>query len=459
MVQVRNHWVLNMNVNADVLAVYCSFCGTLIHEYEFQKCLNCGAAFCQRCASHHQSNGFNDTQLKCPCGSLAIERKIETNNLKSDLIEQIFTLKRALKNVGYRPVIVLRRTGHLESQLRSFRKQFLTPINQIDKIFLETKKIENFILTEFSEYSSKLIRLYRNIMDSSFSDNQNLLLQLSLFQKHITSFDAAVQSKLHPIYEFVEELEDRYKKIEEMTKKIGRYFNVFVFVPGELGIGYFSDIELRNNRVRKISVDLIITTDRIVMFRHKRSKIIKRKTIVHDEFPPEDLIDVQKTSTGIFKRDKLQITTIKHDYELRSDFHTLMQIFDALQTSYYGRPNEVYIFEPFRDWSSENYQEKILNAINFQNDTGNSPHRTSDPSPSQEKEPDFVSGVLDDRLRDLRLRKLANEKALQELKEGRKKVASRDYFELIKQFELELAKINEAIREMLIRTGKTNILH
>ena len=448
-------------MNVDVPAFYCSFCGALIHEYEFMKCLNCSAAFCRRCASHHQTNGFNDTQLICPCGSSAIERNTETNILKSELIEQIFSLKRALKKVGYRPVIVLRRTGHLEAQLRSFRKQFLTPINQIDEIFLEAKKIENFIFTEFHEYSSKMKRLYRNIMglDSSFTDNQNLLLQLSLFQKNIETFDTAVQTKLYPIYELVEELEDRYKQIEEMTNKIGRYFNVFVFVPGELGIGYFSDIELRNNRVRKISVDLIITTDRIVMFRHKRSKIVHRKTIVHDEFPPEDLIDVQKTSTGVFKRDKLQITTIKHDYELRSDFHTLMQIFDALQTSYYGRPNEVYIFEPFRDWASENYQEKILNAINFQNDTGNRPHRTSDSSPSQEKEPDFVSGVLDDRLRDLRLRKLANEKALQELKEGRKKVASRDYFELIKQFELELAKINEAIREMLIRTGKTNILH
>lgn len=448
-------------MNSDVPAFYCSFCGALIHEYEFQKCLNCNAAFCQRCASHHQINGFDDTQLICPCGSSAIERNTETNNIKSELIEQIFSLKRALKKVGYRPVIVLKRTGHLESQLRSFRKQFLTPINQIDKIFLEAKRIENFILTEFHEYSSKLKRLYTNIMglDSSFTENQNLLLQLSLFQKHITNFDVAVQTKLHPIYELVEELDDRYNQIEEMTHKIGRYFNVFVFVPGELGIGYFSAIELRNNRVRKISIDLIITTDRIVMFRHKRSKIVKQKTIVHDEFPPEDLIDVQKTSTGLFKRDKLLITTIKHDYELRSDSRTLMQIFDALQTSYYGRPNEIYIFEPFRDWASENYQEKILNAINFQNDTGNNPHRTPDQSSSQEKEPDFVSGVLDDRLRDLRLRKLANEKALQELKEGRKKVASRDYFDLIKNFELELAKLNEAIRELLIRTGKTNILH
>ncbi|MHA2073581.1 MAG: hypothetical protein ACW97X_03105 [Candidatus Hodarchaeales archaeon] len=450
-----------MNVNADVPAFYCSFCGALIHEYEFQKCLNCGAAFCQRCASHNKISSFNDTQLKCPCGSLAIESKTESNNLKSELLEQIFSLKRALKQVGYRPVIVLKRTGHLESQLRSFRKQFLTPINQIDNIFLETKKIENFILTEFHEYSSKLKRLYRNIMglDSSFSDNRNLLLQLSLFQKNIASFDTAVQTKLHPIYELVEELEDRYNQIEEMTYKIGRYFNVFVFVPGELGIGYFSDIELRNSRISKISIDLIVTTDRIVMIRHKRSKIIKQKTIIHDEFPPEDLIDVEKTSTGVFKRDKLQITTIKHDYELRSDSSALMQIFDSLQTSYYGRPNDIYIFEPFRDWASENYQEKILNAINFRTDSANNTHRTPDPSPSQEKEPDFVSGVLDDRLRDLRLRKMANEKALQELKEGRKKVASREYFELVKQFELELAKINEAIRELLIRTGKTNILH
>jgi hypothetical protein len=445
-------------MNSGLPTLYCSFCGALIHDYEFQKCLDCGAAFCQRCSSHPR---FIGSQLKCLCGSSAIEGSNGVNTLKTELLEQIFSLKRALKQAGYRPVVVLKRTGHLESQLRSFRKQFLIPVNLIDKIFLEAKKVENFILTEFHEYSLKLKKLYRNIMglDSSFTDNRNLFLQLSLFQKHINTFDLAVQTKLNPIYELVEQLEQQYIQIEEMTRNIGRYFNAFVFVPGELGIGFFPDVELRNSRIRKICVDLIITTDRIVMVRNRRNKLIKQKTTIHDEFPPEDLIDVQKTSTGVFKRNKLLITTIKHDYELRSDSQTLMRIFNSLQSSYYGRPNEVYVFEPFRDWSSENYQEKILKAINFQTDSVKNANQASDTSSKPENEPDFVSGVLDERLRDLRLRKLANEKALQELKEGRKKVASRDYFELVKQFELELAKINEAMTELLIRTGKTNILH
>ncbi|MFX0085701.1 MAG: hypothetical protein ACFFAU_08505 [Candidatus Hodarchaeota archaeon] len=445
-------------MNSGIPTLYCSFCGALIHDYEFQKCIDCGAAFCKRCASHPQ---FNGSQLKCPCGSSSIEENQGVNTLKTELLEQIFTLKRALKQAGYRPVIVLKRTGHLESQLRSFRNQFLLPVNQIDKIFLETKKVEHFILTEFHEYSFKLKKLYRNIMglDSSFTDNRNIFLQLSLFQKHINDFDNAVQTKLDPINELVEQLEQQYIQIEEMTRNVGRYFNAFVFEPGELGIGFFPKVVLRNSRIRKICVDLIITTDRIVILRNKRNKIIKQKTIIHDEFPPEDLIDVQKTSSGILKRNKLLITTIKHDYELRSDSQTLMRIFNSLQSSYYGRPNEIYVFEPFRDWSSENYQEKILKTINFQTDFVKNANQTSDASPKPDHEPDFVSGVLDERLRDLRLRKLANEKALQELKEGRKKVASRDYFELVKQFELELAKINEAMTELLIRTGKTNILH
>ena len=69
-----------------------------------------------------------------------------------------------------------------------------------------------------------------------------------------------------------------------------------------------------------------------------------------------------------------------------------------------------------------------------------------------------MNGFLEEMLRDLRIHELAAKRALQELKEGRKKVAGREYFELLKQFELELAKIAEERTELLIRTGKTNLL-
>jgi len=430
----------------------------MIRELDSQKCFDCGAAFCSQCASQLQTNG---AQFKCPCGSPNIEMGSPTQNLKTETLEHIFELKRSLKQVGYRSVIVLKRTGHLESRLRSFRKQFLIPGNQIDKIFLDTKKIENFTLSEFQEYASKLNRLYRSLMglDSSFTDYRNLSLQLSLFQKQITSFDQTVHDKLQPIHDLIEYIENQCDQFEEMARHLGRCFDVFVFVPGELAIGFFPNIGLQNSGIRKSSIDLVITTDRIVMLSKKRHKILGQKIIINDEFPPEDLIDVQKTNTGLLKRDKLQITTIKHDYELRADFQTLMRIFDALQLSYYGRPSDIYVHEPFREWSSEIYQEKILSALNFSSNMIGNTRGTAETTSDQEREPDFVTGVLEDRLRDLRLRKLANEKALQELKEGRKKVSSRDYFELIKQFELELAKINDAITELLVRTGKTNLLN
>ena len=433
-------------------SLYCSFCGKMIHEMDSQKCSDCGAAFCPQCASQLNVNG---SQIKCPCGSSNIENGSPAQNLKSETLEYIFDLKRALKQVAYRPVLILKRTGHLESRLRAFRKQFLIPGNQIDKIFLETKKIENFTLSEFQEYSAKLNRLYRSLMglNSSFTDHRNFSLQLTLFQKQIKSFDQTVQDKLQPIHDLIGQMEDKCDQFEEMARNLGRCFDTFVFVPGELVIGYFANIELRNNRIRKTIVDIVITTDRIFLLKWKRFSVRGQRAKINDEFPPEDLIDVQKSKVGILKRDQLQITTIKHDYELRTDGETLIRIFDSLQLSYYGRPSEIYVHEPFRDWSSEIYQEKILSGLNFHRNTNGTEN-----SSNQVKEPDFVTGVLDDRLRDLRLRKLANEKALQELKEGRKKVSSRDYFDLIKQFELELAKINEAITELLVRTGKTNLL-
>ena len=74
-----------------------------------------------------------------------------------------------------------------------------------------------------------------------------------------------------------------------------------------------------------------------------------------------------------------------------------------------------------------------------------------------ERTPDYVIEVVDERLRDLRVQKMATLKALEELKTGGRKVTNRDYFDLVKQFELELAKINETITALLIRTGKTNL--
>jgi hypothetical protein len=446
-----------LEMASDVPNIFCSFCGTRISKIEARKCLDCGAAFCAQCAAQLQLNGIH---LKCRCGSTNIERNPPLKDLKTETLEQIFELKRTLKQVGYQPVIILKRTGHLESQLRVFRKQFLIPGNQIDYIFLETKKIETFILTEFQEYCSKLRRLHSHVMglDSSFEGYRNLDLQLILYQKQIASFNQTVHNKLQPIQALIDQVATKCDQFEEMARGFGKYFEVFVLIPGELAIGFFPNIDLQNSLIRKSPIDLAITTDRIVMFRKKRSKIVGRKRIVYDEFPPEDLIDVQKTNGGILKRHKLAITTIQHDYELYSDSQTLMEIFDGLQLAYYGRPSDLYIHEAFRDWSSEIYQEKILSALNLQPNSSIDTKRTPEPSPIQEKDPDFVIGVLEDRLRDLRIRKLANERALQELKEGRRKVTSRDYFDLVRQFELELAKIDEEMTELLVRTGKTNIL-
>ena len=123
-----------------------------------------------------------------------------------------------------------------------------------------------------------------------------------------------------------------------------------------------------------------------------------------------------------------------------------------------GRPSDLYINEPFRDWSSEIYQEKILSALNFQNKNQRSSLRENEGKNSPENVPDFVNEFLGERLKELRIHELAANKALEELKEGRKKVASREYFELLKQFEYELAKIAEERRDLLSRSGKSNLL-
>ncbi len=436
---------------------YCSFCGATLVSSEVHKCLDCRATFCQTCATRSLMNG---SRLKCSCGSPNIEAFDHNKNGKADLLEEIFNLKRSLKHVGYRPVILLKRTGQLETRLRSFRKQFLVPGNLVDKIFLETKKIENFTLNEFQEYASKLQRIYHNIVRHPISENsfRNSALQISLFQKHIESFDQTVLSKLESISKLIEQVEKQCDLFDEMRKRLARCIDIFVLIPGELGIGYFPNLDLHNDSFRKSMIDLIITTDRIALLQRKRINFLSHKTIIFDEFTPKALLDVQKKNSGFLKRDKLLITAIKRDFVIQSDSPTLLRIFNSLKLSYLGRPSDLYINEPFRDWSSEIYQEKLLSALNFQNQKSSSSSSLTAKKKSPENLPDFVNGFLEERLRDLRIHELAAKRALQELKEGRKKVAGREYFELLKQFEFELAKIAEERTELLLKTGKTNLL-
>jgi hypothetical protein len=405
---------------------------------------------------------LNGSQLKCSCGSTKIEAFQPTKDGKANLLEHIFDLKRTLKQVGYRPVILLKRTGHLESQLRSFRKQFFIPGTIIDKIFLETKKIENFTLSEFQEYASKLQRIYHNVVRLPLSENafRNSSLQISLFEKHIASFDQTVLTKLANISLLIEQVEEQCTLFEEMRKRLTRCIDKFVLIPGELGIGYFSNIDLQNNGIRRSLIDIIITTDRIVMLRRKRKNVVSQTLEIYDEFSPKALQDVQKKSGGIFKRDRLIINAVKRDFVFRDNNQVLLRIFNALKLSYMGRPSGLYVNEPFRDWSSEIYQEKILSALNFQNKTHlKQSHSSSGESLLVAKNvPDFVNDFLEERLRDLRIVELATKRALEELKEQRKKVGSKEYFELLKQFEFDLAKIAEERKELLTKTGKTNLL-
>ena len=418
--------------------------------------MDCGSTFCHQCATRSLTD---DNDLKCKCGSDNVQASTTPKSGKADLLEQIFNLKRQLKQVGYRPVILLKRTGQLESRLRSFRKQFLIPGNLIDKIFLETKKIENFTLEEFQEYTAKLQRIYHNVVTSPLSENafRNSSLQISLFEKHINSFDQTVQSKLSNISAMIEQVEEQCDSFDEMRKNLVKCMNVLVLIPGELGIGYFTNLDLNNNGIRKSSVDLIITTDRIVFIQKRRTKFMSQKLVKIDEFHPKALLDVQKKNSGFMKRDKLIINAVKRDSEIRASGKTLLSIYYSLKLSYYGRPTDLYINEPFRDWSSEIYQEKILAALNFQKK--NVPYsNSSGPQKAEKNLPEFVNGFLEELLRDLRIRELAAKKALEELKQQRKKVASREYFDLLKQFEFELAKIREERNELLVKTGKTNLL-
>ena len=436
---------------------YCHFCGTRLSISEIHKCLDCGSTFCHQCATRSLSNG-ND--LVCTCGSQKVQASTTPKNGKADLLEQIFNLKRLLKQVGYRPVILLKRTGQLESRLRSFRKQFLIPGNLIDKIFLETKKIENFTLEEFQEYTAKLQRIYHNVVTSPLSENsfRNSSLQISLFEKHVNSFDQTVLSKLSNISTMIEQVEKQCDSFDKMRKSLIRCINVLVLTPGELGIGYFPNVDLHNNSLRKTSIDLIITTDRIVLIQRRRIKIFGQKIAKVDEFHPRALEEVQKKNSGFMKRDKLVITAVKRDFEIRASRNTLLGIYYSLKLSYYGRPTDLYINEPFRDWSSEIYQEKILAALNFQKKKDVSFSYSPESQKSEKNIPDFVNGFLEELLRDLRIRELAANKALEELKVQRKKVAGREYFDLLKQFEFELAKIREERTELLVKTGKTNLL-
>lgn len=389
-----------------------------------------------------------------------MEGGVPTLNLKTELLEYLFILKKALKHVAYRPVVLLKRLGHLESQLCPLMTKFLVPIEQIDQMFSDTKKIEEFILGEFHDFSTKLNRFYQNIFEfrGHVNDSPDLALQMNLFQKQVQTFDQTAQTKLQSIMDLLDDLFQECTAIYQMEKDLDQFSSVYGLDQGELGIKMFPNIELNGQGARKTNVNMLITTNRIVFLQKKRKNVVAHKIVLYDEFGTGDLLDVKIVEEGFFKRHKLVIEALKREYGLYSDSETLDQIVKCLHVGYYGEFTNNYTHKPLRDWSSEVYQEEILAALNFSMNPQE--YRKTNESPSlmpSERTPDFVIEVVDERLRDLRVQKMANIKALEELKTGGRKVTNRDYFDLVKQFELELAKINETITDLLIRTGKTNL--
>ncbi|MFW9855467.1 MAG: hypothetical protein ACFFFG_10415 [Candidatus Thorarchaeota archaeon] len=437
--------------------LFCSFCGVQIQKGKGYKCQDCQAIFCALCGVKRGDQGF---LITCKCGSGIVNREESNLDLKTELLEHLFVLKKALKQVAYRPVVLLKRLGHLESQLRPLMTKFLIPIEQIDRMFSDTKEIEEFILEEFKEFSTKLHRYYQNISEVKglASSSSDLALQLTLFQKQVQTFDQTVQMRLGSIEDLLDDLSSEYTAIHKMERELRQFSDVFGFGPGELGIGLFPKVELNGESVRKTRVNMLITTNRIMFLQNKRKNVLGNEIVLYDEFGTGDLVDVKIVEEGLLKRRKLMIQAMKREYGLYSDSGTLDQIVKSLQIGYYGEPNNNYTHKPLRDWSSEVYQEEILSALNFSMNTKEDHTVLDSASPLfPERTPNYVSEVVDEHLRDLRIQKMATIKALEELKTGGRKVTNRDYFDLVKQFELDLAKINERITDLLIRSGKTNL--
>jgi hypothetical protein len=296
--------------------------------------------------------------LTCKCGSKTVNREELTLDLKTELLEYIFVLKKALKHVAYRPVVLLKKLGHLESQLRPLMTKFLVPLEQIDQMFIDAKEIEEFILEEFQDFSSKLHRYYQNISEvrGGSSNPSDLALQLTLFQKQVQTFDQTVQTKLQSIEDLLDNLSSECTTFYQMEKDLEQFSEVFGFGPGELGIHLFPNIELNGESVRKTNVNILITTNRIIFLQKKRKNVVGHEIVLYDEFGTGDLLDVKIIEGGFLKRHKLIIEALKREYGLYSDSETLDQIVKSLQIGYYGQPNNNYTHKPLRDWSSEVYQ-------------------------------------------------------------------------------------------------------
>lgn len=446
----------------EVTKGFCALCGIELLD-ESKECPDCGSLYCYDCASRLRISGKSSS---CLCGSKNLTPSLKD---KVSVVERILDIRRVLKQTLYRPVILLRRSGRVEEEFNRHKNHFLIPRELLNRIFYEITGVQNSILEEIPDYVDKIHGYYAMAVDHHISDPvlQKIDLRLNLLNDHLESFDVSVETRLKMSEHLIEAGDIICSQIETLKSYITSLKEKFNLLPGELGIGIFNDILMKKGRFTSQKVDVLVTTDRLILLKNEKNKFFRSTKEILEILRPEDVLEQKYVKNNKNDRAHLSIICLNQKIFFEQSSSILESLHDGLNLSKHGRPTEFNkrSFKLQRDWSSDDYQERVLKSLKLSQTaefakTGINEDREENQISSENSEkPEFLDELLKQRLTELRHRKTAVQSALVELKSGTRKIANRDYFDLLRQFELELAQIEEQITSIMVKSGLTNLMH
>ncbi len=246
------------------------------------------------CSSCHESILLQSrpNEEVCPsCGSIQTIQLL--GSLRGMTVNDLINLRNALKNAAYQPIIILKKAKFLLEQLYHLQKHFwiqpyLEMISNIPDILTS---IEPFITSYLRDFVSRLRILLKHLDQnvdfftlSEDNSYPNLGFEGALLLIQAESFMKAISSRLKPLKDSLNEIESIvsiFLKIQDdELQYLRKKFNFHV---NELIITYFKDLSVKGGGLRFKKANLMLTTERILLFRKNKSELALDKIFLREE--------------------------------------------------------------------------------------------------------------------------------------------------------------------------------
>ncbi len=321
---------------------------------ETARCQECGIIMCPSCYEVMLLQSSPNQEICPSCGSVHSLQLLGT--MREMTVSDLLNLRNTLKTAAYQPVIVLKKAKFLLEQLYHLQKHFwvvpyLEMISNIPNILTS---IEPFIISYLREFVTRLRNLLKHLNEdtdlvvaSKDLAYPNLGFEGAILLIQAESFMKAITKKLKPLKESLEEIKsivNIFVSVQEDEMQLLR--KKFNFHVNELIIAYFKNLSIKHGGIRYKRANLMLTTDRLLIFRKSKSGIFLDRSFLREEvidslhkktkFSGERLeIVLNETNRMIIKADPMTLTqiqlTIQHGWTRLGSYYGTLPLFHSDQ--------------------------------------------------------------------------------------------------------------------------------